>query len=151
MGYNVIFDPSSWRHPRRLAREVGLWRGMAWGIMFVAVWDGAGYFSRGNVAAQGDTLTVLKNLPGGMHTHGAIMLGLALLISYAMHDRPILASRVMLAVFVYSIYISVAIVAGWILSSSVAWSAPSKWFLVAWVSLWLSVTTENMKSMNEGQ
>lgn len=133
------------RHPYHVVQEIGLWRGMAWGIAGVAVWDGTGYFVKGNSVAQGPTQTVLREVPLGMHLHGFIMLLLASAIIYSSHDRPKMARRTFLVVFAYSVWLSAAMIAGWVLSNQIVWSAPSKWFFVCWVALFLAANPEKMK------
>jgi hypothetical protein len=134
------------RHPYQFIQEIGLWRGIAWGVAGVAVWDGAGFFVRGNSIAQGPSLEVLRNVPFGLHLHGFIMLVLASAIIYSSHDRPLMARRVFLVVFAYSVWISAAVISGWIITRQIVWSAPSKWFFIAWVSIILAATPDKMKN-----
>lgn len=129
----------------RLLAKFGLWRAMAWGIAVLAIWDGAGYFAKGNSIAQGPGLVVLRDVPFGLHLHGAIMLILASAIIYSSHDRPEMARITFLCVFAYSIWVSTAVIAGWMVSHHVTWSSPSKWFLIAWISLFLAASTDHMK------
>lgn len=121
--------------------QIGLWRGVAWGIAGVAIWDGAGYFVRGNAIANGPSFEIIRELPGGMHTHGTIMLLLAVLIIYSSHEKASFSRRVFLVVFAYSIWVSSALIAGWAVSGQVVWSGVSKWFLIAWLALGLAANT----------
>jgi hypothetical protein len=125
-------------------RRIGLWRGMAFGVALLALWDGTGYFARGNLIAHGPSLAFLRTFPlGGMKLHGAVMILLAIAIIYVIRDKGTPARIVMLVVFCYSVAFSCALVWGWHISHEVTWSAPSKWFFVAWVAVWLAATADH--------
>lgn len=121
----------------------GLWRGVAWGIAAASILDGATFTVRGNHAATGPSFSLLRlYLPWGMHTYGIIMLFLACAVIYSSHPMGAIGRRTMYAVFVFSVWMTVFTVGGWIHEHHVAINGFSKWFLIVWVSLWLSATSE---------
>lgn len=123
------------------AHQIGLWRWIAWGIAGTAIWDGAGYFVNGNSIANGPSFEIMKQLPGGMRTHGLVMLILAALVIYFSYEKAALSRRVFLAVFAYSIWVSSSLIAGWTVTHQIVWSGVSKWFLIAWLALGLAANT----------
>lgn len=140
----TAFALASLRHTYRGITGIGLWRAMAWAVAGIAIWDGAGFFVRGNVVATPDELAVMRNVPGGMRTHGIIMLLIACAVIYASSSRSSLARRIFLVAFTYSVWVSFATISGWAVTHRIAWSAPSKWFLIAWITIWLAATSESV-------
>jgi hypothetical protein len=126
-------------------RRISLWQATALGIVGVALWDGIGYVSKGNKVAQGPSLAFLRSLPGGMKTHGWILVGIAVCILYTIH-KPSQVYWALFVAFLYSVYVSCAIFWGWHDAHAVVWSAPSKWFFIAWVSVILMAKAEGQKN-----
>lgn len=128
-----------------------LWRGSAWGAAGVCMYDGGGYAAEGNRVAQGGSFAALRHIPGGMHTYGTIMLILAAAVFYTSAKGGQAARVVLLCLFGFSIGIVVALIWGMSISHEVAWSAPSKWFLVAWLSVLLAATSDAYASRLRAQ
>lgn len=120
----------------------GLWRMIAWGEGALATIDGATFFSRGNGVAHGPSYYVLKHVPGGLHTYGAIMLVFAAYIFYSSARRGRLAKQVQFATFVLAVWVSAAVIVSWVQVNAVSFGAITKWFFIAWVALSLYLTED---------
>jgi hypothetical protein len=129
-----------WLTTTNRLHNYGLWRMLAWGEAGLALIDGAIYFVKGNSYAAGPSYYVLKHMPWGLHSYGAVMLVLALYVVYSSAKRGALARRVQFAVFVFAVWISVAIVVSWYISQAVSFGALTKWFFIAWVAISLHLT-----------
>ena len=122
------------------AKAYGLWRGVAWGLGIVAMIDGSFYLVRGNASTVGPSYTILRNIPGGMHTHGIIILIISASIFYSSAQKGILARRVQYASFVYAVWLMTSTVTGCILAGQFAIGSTTKWALIGWLNLWLALT-----------
>jgi hypothetical protein len=121
-------------------REVGLWNLIAWGEAVAVTIDGATYFVKGNSAALGPSFDVLKQVPGGLHTYGAVMLVVAALIMYSSARRGSMAEHVQFALFILGFLISASIITSWVQADSYQTNAISKWFILTWSGLVLTLT-----------
>lgn len=126
----------------RFIHHHGLWQGAAWGIAAVALIDGSSYSVKGNKLATGPSYSVLRDqVPGGMKIYGYAMLLIAAFIIYATASHSAtFCRRVMLGVFIFSVWMNVLTFAGWIHAGQVGIGGLSKWFLILWLSLWLAAT-----------
>lgn len=126
----------------RFMNKQGIWKGMAWGIAANALIDGSVYFVKGNSVATGPSFAIIREqLPQGLKAYGLIMLVMACIIIYASaRNSQKFARNTMLGVFSFSVWMTVLTVAGWIYSNQFSIGGLSKWFLILWLSLWLSAT-----------
>lgn len=118
--------------------HVLLWRSCGWVISIWGLIQGVNYTSTGNSRVYSPALYVMVHfLPGGMRTHGIVMLAITCLFLYTMRtgDRH---TRWVLEVFCgYMIFVFVMVLASWWLAPAPAkpiYSAPFTWLAFAGIA-----------------
>lgn len=126
----------------RFVNRHGLWRGTAWGISAIALLQGSIYSVKGDRVATGPSFSVLKDqFPDGVKVYGYAMLLVACAAMYSSAvDNTTTSRKIMLGIFIFSVWMNVIVIAGWIHAHSAGINGLSIWFLVLWLSLWLSAT-----------
>jgi hypothetical protein len=129
--------------------NTSLWLGICWGLAGVELLDGTAYIGLGNSAAtvpgpHGTRLTLpafylLAHSPGGIRGYGVLVTLLAGLLIYASAVRGTFARRVLQCHFIAFLWMDAAAVAGWFLTNQFAPGIFTKWALIAWLTLLLSV------------
>lgn len=124
-------------------QHYGLWRLVAWGEGMLALIDGATFFAKGNPVANGSSYSILKNIPGGMHTHGALMLVIAAYVFYSSAHKNDLSFWVQFGVMIYSTWVTVAVTTGWIIANQISIGITTKWLFIMWVAFGLMITSRS--------
>lgn len=111
-----------------------LWVGLGWVVAGWASIQGAGYLYGGDQFASSDAWHVLKLLPGGMRTHGAVMcvFGLALLF---LLRYPTFSTRIVLRLFCgYATFVTLTVLGSWWITRDVTLGLPLTWLAFAAIS-----------------
>lgn len=124
-GSRVIAHPSTHR---------SLWLGVGWVLAAWALWQGISYVASGNTQVHSPSLYVLAHEPGGMRTHGVVMIALAVLFIYHLKETS-RATKYVLEIFCgYCTLVTVSILGSWWLTGDVVLSAPGFWIAFAAIS-----------------
>ena len=106
---------------------------VCWAIIITFGLVGGGYLS-GQTHVTSDAWVLLCNLlPGGMRTHGGIMVGLALVLLYGMPRHRLWSQIALVGTMFYSTLTVVLLVGQWAFGP-VDWAAPWWYFMVAVLS-----------------
>ena len=124
---------------RRLAAgrdpHVVLWRALGWVLAIWALWQGAAYAYGGNSQVHSPSLYVLSHdVPGGMRTHGFIMLCLSAVFLYTLRSGNRL-TRWILEVFCgYCFLVAFTVFGSWYITKQVVFAAPTFWLAFGAIS-----------------
>lgn len=113
-----------------------LWLSFGAIICATATIQGAGYLLGGDAVASSPSWYVMRQVvPGGMRTHGAIMLALALAFSFVMRDNRARCSRYLLQAFSgYAFLVAVSIFGSWWITAKIVFGAPWWWLALAGIT-----------------
>lgn len=116
-------------------------------VAAVAIWQGSGYAVGGAHVTQSSGWTVLtRALPGGMHTHGAIMVFLgAWLLLQLRGEYTIWTVWCLRVLRTYCILVAVSWFASW-LQYGISWGAPGWWVLLAGLTVWMTFFSPGVDS-----
>jgi hypothetical protein len=108
-----------------------IWNLFGAGLCGIFAIIGSGYLVGGRKATASHTLQLLENLEspiGGLHTHGLIMLAMALFLAYGLGPHYRRSTRIaLIAITFYSLTVATMVFGGWALYS-VSFAAP--WWYV---------------------
>lgn len=136
----------------RAVRRLTLWRRLVDGrhrgwstmlgtVIFLLFYYGAGYAVLGDRGVS-PAFRVLAEVPGHMHTQGAIMLGLAAALTYGMGCRGHFLRVALGAAWGYAVYVVWTILWTWGSGHTITgWGAPAGWLLIFYFTwyCWLHV------------
>jgi hypothetical protein len=112
-----------------------LWLGIGWVLSAWALWQGISYTAAGNGQVHSPSLYVLAHeVPGGMRTHGIVMICLAVAFIYQLKETS-RATKYVLQVFCgYCVLVAISIVGSWWITDQVVFGAPGFWLAFAAIS-----------------
>jgi hypothetical protein len=105
-----------------------LWHIVAWSICITIGVIGVGYAAGGQRATSGKALQLVQNLePGGLRTHGWILLFVSFILAATLHDYRRLTRWALVVALFYSLLTATLVFGSW-LFYPVSWGAPF-WYL----------------------
>lgn len=110
-----------------------LWLSIGWIMGLFCLLQGAGYAYAGNNQVHSPSLYVLSRIPGHMHTHGVIMVGLAVIFFYSLRGSDKFTKKVLEIFCGYCVVVSVSIFGSWAITNDVVFGAP--WFWIAFAGI----------------
>lgn len=139
---DVVLRLSRLTNVRRYAHQLSnvanphlaLWRGLGWILALWALWQGGGYTYGGNDQVHSPSLYVLSRYPGGMRTHGLIMVILALTLIYTLRTGDLRTKRILELLCGYCFLVSFSVFGSWYLTDQVVLTAPAFWIAFAMIA-----------------
>jgi hypothetical protein len=129
-----------WNNLIKLARtqdpHILFWRTCGWILSTWGLIQGVNYASTGNSRVYSPSLYVLvKFVPGGMRTHGIIMLAITVLFLYTMRTGDQHTRWVLEAFCGYLIFVTIAAFGSWWLAPNKPnYAAPFTWLALAGIA-----------------
>lgn len=120
------------------SKGLALWQVVRYSIAALYFWIGGGYFFGGEHSVNSQTLHLVENIePGGLRTHGLILVLLAFGIASRTAFQHQTSGALVLSLF-YSLLTAALIIGGWTVHKP-DWSAPAWYVFVAVLSFALVV------------
>lgn len=128
-----------------------LWTTVACGIAGVYVYIGSGYLVGGPGATTSNSLHLVSNIEkyfGRLHAHGAILMGLGIMLFYSVHEYRLLTRRVLQATVFYSALVATLLIGDWPIDG-INWGGPGWYALVIFLSVTLLILSPPLNEHGE--